>query len=196
MRTSRETRTFWWDRERPIAPEVPPLRAVVFDIDALGEIDADGDPAPRAGLIDLVMSLFVAGIWVAVVSTGRRRRTQAMVRELIGDGLVETIVTGEDLPDGCPRRRTEAHRLALWELGVPPEQALAVVGTDRALRSAAEAGLPAVVIASGRTPVFPDAAAVRRGYDGYTDGSGPLLAAGCQQLRRRWLADRGLSAAS
>lgn len=66
-----------------------------------------------------------------------------------------------------------------------------MVGTDRALRSAAEAGLPAVVIASGRTPAFPDAAAVRRGYDGYTDGSGPLLAAGCQQLRRRWLTDRG-----
>lgn len=180
-----ETRTFWWDRERPTAAEVPPLRAVVFDIDALGEIDRDGDPVPRAGLIDLVMSLFVAGIWVAVVSTGRRNRAQQLVRELIGDGLVETIVTGDDLPDGCARRRTEVHRLALWELGVRPEHALAVVGTSRGLHAAAGAGVPAVVVTTAHPAQFQNAAAVRSGYEDGVDAGGPLLAAGCQQLRRR-----------
>ena len=45
------------------------------------------------------MSLFVAGIWVSVVSTRPRSQVETMVRQLLGDGLVETIVTIDDLPD-------------------------------------------------------------------------------------------------
>lgn len=163
MGQTRPARTFWWDREAPA--EADTLRAVIFDADsALADIERDGDPTARAGLVDLVMSLFVAGIWVGVVSTRRRAWVQELVRHLVGDGLVETIVTVDDLPDTGPRCDAELYRLALWELGITPESALVFTRAGRGLTAAGEAGLPIDV---------------RAEYDG-------LLAADCQQLHRRW----------
>jgi beta-phosphoglucomutase-like phosphatase (HAD superfamily) len=151
-----------------------------------GECVLDGDIAPRTGLIDLVMSLFVAGIWVGVVSTRRRAWVEALVRQLIGDGLVETIVTIDDLPDidFRPECDAELYRLALWELGITPRGALAIAGSGRGLCAAVGAELPTVVVTTGYTAdqQFNDAAEVRTGYD----GADPLLAAGCQQAHRRW----------
>ena len=201
MDQTRPARTFWWDRER--ATEADALRAVVFDADsALADIERgghrlafnaesddcvlDGDIAPRTGLIDSVMSLFVAGIWVGVVSTRPRARVETLVRQLIGDGLVETIVTVDDLPeiDAGPGRDAELYRLALWELGITHRSALAVAGSGRGVRAAVAAELPAVVVTTGYTAdqQFVDAAKVRAGYD----GADPLRAAGCQQAHRRW----------
>jgi beta-phosphoglucomutase-like phosphatase (HAD superfamily) len=145
-----------------------PLRAVVFDADTvLGEVDDDGDLVPKAGLIDLVMSLFVEGVWVAVVSRRDRQSAQALVRQLIGDGLVETIVSADDLDR--PGSDSELYRLALWELGVAPESALAVGGSAGSLRAAHAAGLPTV-------PVTND----------YTGGPELADATGCRLLHRRW----------
>lgn len=160
MGQTRTSRTFWWDRARPIDADVHPLRAVIFDADALGELD--DDPAPRDGLIDLVMSLFVAGIWVGVVSTRRRASAETLVRQLLGEGLVETLVTADDVAG--PGDDVELYRLALWELGITPEAAVAFTGTGRGLRAAVAAGVTVEV---------------RAGYDG-------LLATDCQQLHRRW----------
>jgi len=151
---TRPARTFWWDRELPTEADV--LRAVIFDADsALAHIDRDCDVAARTDLIDSVMSLFVAGIWVSVVET--------MVRQLLGDGLVETIVTIDDLPepDAELARSGELYRLALWEMGITARGALAVAGLGAGLRSSAAAGLPAVVVDE-------------------------LSAASCQQAHRRW----------
>jgi len=185
MGQTRPARTFWWDREPSADADV--LRAVVFDADsALADIDRDGDTAPRAGLVDLVMSLFCAGIWVGVVSTRRRECVETLVRQLIGDGLVETIVTVDDLPDmdAGPASDAELYRLALWELGITPRGALAVAGSGRELRAAIGAELPAVVVTTGYTAdlQFVGAAEVRAGYD----DPEPLLAAGCQRAHRRW----------
>ncbi|MGC2652778.1 MAG: HAD family hydrolase, partial [Mycobacterium sp.] len=139
--TATARRTFWWDRACPVDADVHPLRAVVFDADsALGQVGGDDDLVPRAGLIDLVMSLFVEGIWVAVVSRQDREHAQTSVRQLIGDGLVETIVSADDLDQ--PGSASELYRLALWELGVRPESALAVGGSASSLRAARVAGLP------------------------------------------------------
>ncbi|MBV9721596.1 MAG: hypothetical protein JO082_06730, partial [Mycobacterium sp.] len=83
----RPARTFWWDREPPV--EADELRAVIFDADsALADVERDGDIAAKSGLVDSVMSLFCAGVWVGVVSTRRRRWAETLVRQLIGDGLV------------------------------------------------------------------------------------------------------------
>jgi len=165
---TRPARTFWWDREPPAEAAI--LRAVIFDADsALADIERDGDPAAMTGLIDLVMSLFVAGIWVGVVSTRRRARVETLVRELVGDGLVETIVTVDDLSDGDagPECDAELYRLALWELGITHRSALAVAGSGRGMRAAVAAGLP-VLLSTG------------------DDGASPLRASGCQQAHRRW----------
>ncbi len=181
---TRSARTFWWDRAGAVGAEVHPLRAVIFDLDgAVADLDHDGDLAPRAGLIDLVMELFVEGVWVGVVSTGRRAWTEPLVRELIGDGLVETIVTVDDLPDdGDPA--TDLYSLALWELGIHPDNALAVVGSAAGLRAAVDSGLATVVVRTEHTADqdFTGAAAVLDDYD----GPDPLLASSCQRLHRRW----------
>jgi beta-phosphoglucomutase-like phosphatase (HAD superfamily) len=151
---------------------------------ALADIERDRDIAPRTGLIDLVMSLFVAGIWVGMVSTRRRAWVEELVRQLVGDGLVETIVTVDDLPDTQLGPDAELYRLALWELGITPRGALAIAGSQRGLRAARAAELPAIVVTTGYTAdqQFNGAADVRSGYDGVD----PLLAAGCQQAHRRW----------
>ena len=194
---TRSARTFWWDRARPIDAEVCPLRAVIFDVDALAEIDRDGDSVPRAGVIDLVLSLFVNGVWVGVVSTGRRACAEALVRQLLGDGFVETIVTGEDVAVSEPD--SEFYTLALWELGVAPQNALAVTGSASALRAAGAAGLATVVVSSD---FGHDAAGSSRfggfggtsGFAGFSpadvrssyEGEDPLLLDGCRRLHRRW----------
>jgi beta-phosphoglucomutase-like phosphatase (HAD superfamily) len=166
---TRPARTFWWDREPPAEANI--LRAVIFDADsALADVDRDGDIAPRAGLVDLVMSLFVAGIWVGVVSTRRRERVEMLVRQLVGDGLVETIVTVDDLSDvqAGPQRDAELYRLALWEMGITHRSALAFAGSGRGWRAAVAAELPTVVVAAGY------------------DGADSLRAADCQRAHRRW----------
>jgi beta-phosphoglucomutase-like phosphatase (HAD superfamily) len=178
---TRPARSFWWDRERPAEAGI--LRAVIFDADsALADIERDGDVAARTGLIDLVMSLFVAGIWVGVVSTRRREWAETLVRQLVGDGLVETIVTVDDLPDvvAGPGCEAELYRLALWEMGITHRSALAVAGSVRGLRAAVAAELPGVIVSTGKQ--FVGAAEVRDGYD----GADPLRATGCQQAHRRW----------
>jgi beta-phosphoglucomutase-like phosphatase (HAD superfamily) len=160
---TRPARTFWWDREPPV--EADELRAVIFDADSvLADIERDGDIAARNVLVDSVMSLFCAGIWVGVVSTRRREWVETLVRQLVGDGLVETIVTVDDLPQAQPDDDAELYRLALWELGITPQGALAVATSRRGLRGAVAAELPTV------------------GFD----GPDPLLARDCQRTHRRW----------
>ncbi|BBX21368.1 hypothetical protein MTER_07790 [Mycolicibacter terrae] len=161
----RPGRPFWWDRVLPADDaEVYPLQAVIFDLDALA--DAEGEP--RSGLLDLVMSLFAAGIWVAVVGAGPRTWVQPRVRELIGDGMADTVVSADDLTG--PGGDAELYRLALWELGIVAGEALVIAGSDDAGRTAAAMGLPAVTAGSG-------------GYDG-------LLVDGCRQLQAELMAAR------
>lgn len=157
--------TFWWDRARPVDADAHRLRAVIFDADAMARVDDDGDMAPRDGLIDLVMNLFVAGIWVGVVSSRPRACAEPLVRQLVGDGLVETLVTADDVAE--PNRTGELYRLALWELGITPQSALAFVSSDRGAVASVAAGLPTVVITSE-----------------YADDQASADA--CQQLHRRW----------
>jgi beta-phosphoglucomutase-like phosphatase (HAD superfamily) len=164
-----------------LAAQVYRTKTAVFD-----ECLLDGDVAPRAGLIELVMSLFVAGIWVGVLSTQRRGLVESLVRQLVGEGLVETIVTGDDLDP--LEGNVELYRLALWELGITPESALAVVGSDQGLAASTAAGLPAVVVTTdySASQEFPGAVAVRAGYDSEYGAPEPLLASGCRRLHGRW----------
>lgn len=156
---ARSARTFWWDRES--GTDADELRAVIFDADsALAEIGCD---EARTDLIDAVMSLFVAGIWVGVVGARPRAEVQTLVRHLLGDGLVETIVTVDDTTEAGPAGRGELYRLALWEMGITPRAALAVTGPVAGCASD-RAGLPAVIIDE------------------------PLSAASCRRAHRRWWA--------
>jgi beta-phosphoglucomutase-like phosphatase (HAD superfamily) len=142
-----------------------------------------GEVMPRAGLDDLVNSLYFTGIPVAVVSAGARSWVDPLVRQLIGDGIAETIVTADDFTTSAGR--SDLHGRALSELGLVPEQALALVGTPHGLRAALAAKLATMAVTTDYTigGDFTGAAQVRRGYDG-------LLAADCEVLHRRWWTGR------
>jgi phosphoglycolate phosphatase-like HAD superfamily hydrolase len=142
-----------------------------------------GDVSPRSGLDDLVNSLYFTGIPVGVVSTGARGWVDPLVRQLIGEGIVETIVTADDFTS--PGRTPDLHGRALWELGLAPEQALAVAGTPRGLHAARAAKLATLAVPTDYTvgADFTGAAEVRCGYDG-------LLAGDCEAVHRRWWAGR------
>ncbi|MHA3023508.1 HAD family hydrolase [Mycobacterium sp. BMJ-28] len=147
--------------------------------DMFAEWVLDGDVIPRQGLVDLVNSLYTAGIPVAAISTGSPGWVEPLVRQLIGEGIAEAIIT----PDGLPRpaREPDLHGHALWELGLGPESALAVAGSVRGLRAATAAKLATVVVPTAYTAGqdFTGAAAVRGDYDGWT-------ADGCARLHRHW----------
>jgi beta-phosphoglucomutase-like phosphatase (HAD superfamily) len=229
---------FWWDSSRPSESDGHPLRALIFDLDALADVEGgghrlafnaafaahglklhwtptryrklmalrderqrvaaelrargvctecdvlakvliddicatkammvdevmlDADIDPRAGLVDLITEGFTAGVAVGVVTSGRRQWVQPLVRQLVGDGLVQTIVTADDV--GTP---VDAYRLALAELGVTADDALVFTGTQAGVRSAFAAGLAGVL-------VDPDSIGARKDYDG-------LRIADCQRL--------------
>lgn len=184
------SRTFWWNRTRRADAGVRPLRAVIFDLDgAVADLDHDGELATREGLIDLVMNLFVEGVWVGVVSSGRRSWTEPLVRQLVGDGLVETIVTVDDLDDPSDGQAADLYALALWELGIGPESALAVTGSAAGLRAAADSGLATVVVPTRRSAGhdftgtdFSRAAAVITDYD----SDDLMSASSCLRLHHRF----------
>ena len=255
---------FWWDRNSPVGADVYPLRALVFDLDALADVECDGhrvaynaafaehgldfewsvtryrqllaltderqrisaelrkrsvstesdvltklladdiyttksmmldemildaDLTPRPGLVDLVMEAFTAGVVVAVVAGGQRSWAEPLVRQLVGDGVVETVVTADDVKKPMPD--SEAFRTALWELGIPAENALAITGSASGLRAATSAGLASVVITGDGAPDIPAALAVRPDYA----GGEPMRIADCRRLHGRFWAGRSVSAA-
>jgi beta-phosphoglucomutase-like phosphatase (HAD superfamily) len=255
---------FWWDATSPARSVVYPLRAVIFDLDALTDIECDGhrmafnaafaahgldvewslaryrqllaltderqrvsaelrkrgiatesdvltelladeicstktvmfeelideaDLSPRPGLVDLVMDAFAAGVWVGIVTNGRRSWAEPLIRQLVGDGLVETVVTADDVKKPMPDR--EALQNVLWELGIPAENALAITGSASGLRAATCTGVATVVITGDGTPDFPAAVAVRSDY---LNGE-PLRIMDCQRLHGAWWAAHKRTAA-
>ncbi len=248
---------FWWDCASPVGAGVDSLRALIFDIDAIADVECDGhrlaynaafaahglnfewsltryrqllalsderqrilaelrkrgvstesdvltqlladdiyttktmmldemilaaDLTPRPGLIDLVMDAFTGGVAVGVVVGGRRSWAEPLVRQLVGDGVVETVVTADDVTKPMPD--PETFRTALWELGIAAENALAVTGSASGLRAATSAGLATAVITGDGAPAIPAAVCVRPDYAGHD----PMRLADCQRLHRRWLA--------
>ena len=98
-------------------------------------------------------------------------------------------MTADDVKKSMPDR--EAHQNALWELGIPAEDALAFTGSARVCARRPPPALATVVITGDGTPDIPAAVAVRSDYDG-TD---PLLIADCQRLHGRWWAAHKSAAA-
>ncbi|CDO09801.1 putative phosphatase/phosphohexomutase [Mycolicibacterium cosmeticum] len=138
----------------------------------------DGDVTPRAGLVDLANRLYAAGISIAAISAGSPVWVEPLVRQLIGEGIAEVIVTPDDL---SPAREPDLHGHALWELGIGAECALAVTGSAHGLRAATAAKLATVVVPTAYTAGqdFTGAAAVRADYAGWTVD-------GCVRQHRHW----------
>jgi HAD superfamily hydrolase (TIGR01509 family) len=201
MRTSQAAptrhRSFWWDRARCATADVHDLEAVLLDLDGTLEIDwgpddygrgrmFDGEIVPRPGLLDLIASLRDAGIRIVVATTAPRALAEPLVRLVIGDGVVEAVVTGDDVSPG--ESYTQVYARALDELGINAESALAIEDSVDGLRAAAGAGLATVVVPTDDTAAqdFTGAAAVLRSFDGAL----PLSAQCCTRVHNRWWINR------
>ncbi|MDH6197805.1 beta-phosphoglucomutase-like phosphatase (HAD superfamily) [Mycobacterium frederiksbergense] len=171
-----------------LADEICMTKDMMFD-----EMILDVGLTPRPGLDDLAMDAFSAGVPVGVIAAGRRRWAEPLVRQLVGEGLVETVVTADDV--STPGAGLYRHALA--ELGVAGHDALAMVGSAAGLRAANGAGLASVLIdpdssAGSRAAAHArGAAAVRADYA----GADALRLPVCQRLHSQWWGSRSPSAA-
>ena len=175
------SRSFWWDRARCAHADMPELEAVIFDFDApLSAAERDAHM-----FRDLIWSLHCADIRVGVTAVGRRFRIEPLVRELIGDGVVEVLITGDDVTR--PKPDPEAYQRVLHELGVGPANALAFEHSMTGFHTARSAGLATVVVTTDETrdQDFTGAAAVLDRHD-WPD---PLSAYRCRRLHERWWID-------
>ncbi|MCK0173655.1 MULTISPECIES: HAD hydrolase-like protein [Mycobacteriaceae] len=167
-----------------LADEVCATKTIMFD-----EMVVDAELSPRAGLTDLMNEAFAADIPVAVVTAGRRSWAEPLIRQLVGEGLVEVIVTADDVttPGADP------YRQALAELGVWPQHAVAFAGSSRGLRMAGSAELATVLVgaSAGAARDASTAMAVVADYAGAV----PLTLAALGRMRGRWPAAQTNSAA-
>ncbi|WP_293308393.1 HAD family hydrolase [Mycolicibacterium sp.] len=161
--------SYWWDSDRPAQ-----LEAVIFSIDGLL-----ADPrADERLLAESVWDLHCSGIRVAVVTAGHWPAVHRPVRELLGDGAVELLVTGDEV--SRPKPDPEAYQRALWQLGIRAADALAVEDSAPGLQSALAAGLTTVAVTIGRASAddFTGAAAVLSGRE----SAEQLSVQGCRRL--------------
>jgi hypothetical protein len=160
----------WWDNsQRPAR-----LEAVIVSVDRLLT-----DPrADERQLAEAVWDLHCAGIRVAVVTGGHWAGVNRRIRELLGDGAVEVLVTGDEV--NRPKPDPEAYQHALWQLGIRAADAMAVEDSAPGLQAALAAGLTAVVITPEHSAGddFTGAAAVLSGHE----ASEQLSAHGCRRL--------------
>ncbi|UNB49889.1 HAD-IA family hydrolase [Mycolicibacterium sp. YH-1] len=143
-----------------------------------------GEVKPRSGLRSFTTGLVDAGLRIAVATTGRRAWVEPLVRQVLGDGVVETMVTGDDVDRLKPD--PEVYLKTLNQLGLAPEQALAVEDSSVGLRAAASAGIATAVITNEYTEGqdFTDAALVRSAFDGCE----PITAVMCRRIHQTWWA--------
>lgn len=162
-----------------LADEICMTKDMMFD-----EMILDAGLTPRPGLEDLMNDAFLAGLPVGVVAAGRRRWAEPLVRQLVGDGLVETVVTTDDVSvDGL-------YRHVLTELGVTGHDALAMTGSAAGLRACGGAGLAGVLV----DPRAAGSAAAVTVRPDFAD-PGALRLPECRRLHHQWWAQRSPSAA-
>jgi HAD superfamily hydrolase (TIGR01509 family) len=167
------------DRAGDLAAEIHKTKTELFRARIVA-----GDVSPRPGLISLVRSLVDDEIRIAVATTGRAAWVSLLLEKILGKGVAETVVTGDDVtrlkPDPAVYNR------ALELLGVCPENALAIEDSEVGLRAAVAARVATIVVTTDYTANqdFGGAAVVRDSFDSRK----PLDAASCRRIHRQWWA--------
>jgi HAD superfamily hydrolase (TIGR01509 family) len=150
------------------------------------ELVLSGGCPPRPGVRELVEDLVAAGVRVGVATTGRRAWVEPLVDAVLGRGTPDVVVTGDDVARLKPD--PEVYLIAMRQLGVEPDEALAVEDSEPGLRAARAAGLATVVVTSSytRDHDFDGAAVVLDGFD----CPHPLTVARCKAVHGGWWARR------
>lgn len=159
-----------------LADELYTTKTMIFD-----ELIAHATLEPRPGLLDFVSDAMATGVLVGVVTTGPRRWAEPLVRRVLGDGWVTSLVTADDVAKTLPCGESFGHGLA--DLAASARNAVAVVGSAAGLRAASSTGLTTVVVTGDGAPDLRAAASVRPDYR----DPEPMSIAGCQRLHDDWM---------
>lgn len=140
-----------------------------------------GEVAARPGLPGLIADLRAHGIRIAVATTGSRAWVDPLVHAVLGDGVAEVVVTGDDVETLKPD--PEVYLRVLEQLRIGPEAALAIEDSEVGLRACRGAHLATIVVTNAYTTGqdFTGAAQVRSGYL----QPKPLTAAVCRAAHSR-----------
>ena len=109
------------------------------------ELLSNGDLEARPGILRLIQELSNAGVSLAIATTGTRS-TVIKILECLKPGLstqFEAILTADEAPRKKPD--PQVYELALSELGVSANEALAIEDSRDGLLAATSAGLPCLV---------------------------------------------------
>ena len=116
--------------------------------DLFARILSDGLLEPRPGVVRLADEALAAGWALAVASTSAEESVRAVVRRVLAERPVR-VVAGDAVPAKKPD--PAVYELALRELGVAPDEAVAVEDSRIGLLAAVGAGLTCVVTVSSFT---------------------------------------------
>lgn len=140
-----------------LVDEICAAKAMILD-----ETVLDADLTARPGMAELIAEAYGAGIAVGLISTAGHTWVEPLVRQLVGDGVVTTVVTAGDAPRGT------LYTAALGDLGVPATDSLAFAGSRESQRAAVATGLATVLV------------------DGDDQAGVPLCVADCQRVHDAW----------
>ncbi|ORB21969.1 hypothetical protein BST36_16190 [Mycolicibacterium moriokaense] len=165
------------DRAGELATEIHETKTELFRTRIVA-----GSVWPRPGLTDLVSSLVDDGIRIAIATTGRAAWVEPLIARILGNGVAETMVTGDDVARLKPD--PAAYQRALEQLDVRPENVLAIEDSEIGLRAATAAGVATVVVTTDYTEDqdFVGAAVVRGSFV----SPQPLDAASLRRIHRQW----------
>jgi beta-phosphoglucomutase-like phosphatase (HAD superfamily) len=107
---------------------------------------------------------------------------EPLIARILGNGVAETMVTGDDVARLKPD--PAAYQRALEQLDVRPENVLAIEDSEIGLRAATAAGVATVVVTTDYTEDqdFVGAAVVRGSFV----SPQPLDAASLRRIHRQW----------
>ncbi len=152
--------------DRADAPADPARReALARELHALKNrryaerVDA-GRVTPRPGVLRLIGEAGAAGALQAIVTTTSRSNVDALLGRMLGRDWRDTFaacVCGEDVAQKKPH--PQAHRLALAQLGLHADEALALEDSEVGLQAADAAGLAVLLTPSVFFPATPDSRA-------------------------------------
>ncbi|MEV4254990.1 HAD family phosphatase [Spirillospora sp. NPDC049652] len=101
-------------------------------------------PEPVPGAVELVRALHALDVPIAVVTSGLRGYAHGLLAELGVDGLLDMVVTADDVVVGKPH--PEGFLAAARGLGVPPAEAVAFEDAPAGVAAARDAGMTVVGI--------------------------------------------------